>query len=114
MSQKHDWSIERRWVRYKADLRLKVSAIKAAQRGFTFAQGSDISEGGMAAYIPSEFEVGDVLQVELKLPYSTQPMVLHAHVRNRNGFRYGLEYSRISDEDKALLVRSLKALSLTQ
>ena len=112
---KKDWSVERRWPRYKVDLRLKVtlpeSAVSAG-RNFTFGQGSDVSEGGMAAYIPSELNVGDVMGLEFVLPYAKETISLRAEVRNRNGFRYGLEYVLISEAHQLLMRKSLQTLAL--
>jgi hypothetical protein len=110
---KKDWSVERRWNRYKVDLRLKVTLPTGTQgRNFTFGQGSDVSEGGMAAYIPSELNVGDVVGLEVVLPYTKETITMRAEVRNRNGFRYGLEYVLISEDHLALLRKSLHALAL--
>jgi hypothetical protein len=113
---KKDWSVARRWPRYKVDLRLKVTlpqtAGAAAGRSFTFGQGSDVSEGGMAAYIPSELNVGDVVGIEFVLPYSKETISLRAEVRNRNGFRYGLEYVLITQDHQQLLRKSLQTLAL--
>jgi hypothetical protein len=102
---------ERRWPRYKVDLRLKVM-MQRGGRNFTFGQGSDVSEGGMAAYIPAELEVGELVSVEVTLPYSKETVTLKAEVRNKNGFRYGLEYILISDENRELLRKSLNTLAL--
>jgi c-di-GMP-binding flagellar brake protein YcgR len=112
---KKDWSVERRWTRYKVDIRLKVTLAGSAAssgRNFTFGQGSDVSEGGMAAYIPSELNVGDVVGIEFVLPYSKEAITLRAEVRNRNGFRYGLEYVLISEAHQQLLRKSLQTLAL--
>lgn len=112
---KKDWSVARRWPRYKVDLRLKVTLPQtagAAGRNFTFGQGSDVSEGGMAAYIPSELNVGDVVGIEFVLPYSKETITLRAEVRNRNGFRYGLEYVLISSDHQQLMRKSLQTLAL--
>jgi len=106
------WTMERRWPRYKVDLRLKVVLNHHEGRNFTFGQGSDVSEGGMAAYIPAELEIGEVVQIELMLPYSKEMVVVRAEVRNKNGFRYGLEYVLISPDHKELLMKSLRTLAL--
>jgi hypothetical protein len=109
---KKDWAVERRWPRYRVELRLKVFLPRSEGRGFTFAQGSDVSEGGMAAYIPAEIEVGEIVGIEAALPYSKQEIALRAQVRNKNGFRYGLEYVLISEDHREQLRKSLKALAL--
>lgn len=113
---KNNWVVERRWPRYRVDLRLKVALEKPGSgpggRSYTFGQGSDVSEGGMAAYIPAELNVGDVVGLEVNLPYCKEPISLRAEIRNRNGFRYGLEYVLISDEHKQLLRKTLGTLAL--
>ena len=108
------YSVKRRWKRYKVDLRIKVSLVRDGEPTFLFGQGSDVSEGGLAAYIPAEFEVGEVVDAELKLPYSKDPVRIKAAVRNRNGFRYGLETVHIEPQDQEALSRSLKTLALIQ
>jgi c-di-GMP-binding flagellar brake protein YcgR len=108
------WSQERRWTRLKVDVRLKVFLTKDGRRSMTFGQGSDISEGGMAAYIPAELQIPDRIDLEVILPYCKAPIAITAEVRNRNGFRYGLEFLNMKAEDKEVLARSLKTLSLVQ
>jgi PilZ domain len=106
----------RRWERYAVDIRLKASFKRNGMPLAIFGRGSDVSQGGMAAYIPSELAVGANVELELSLPYVSgeQPIRITVIVRNRNGFRYGLEYVTLSDVDKERLLKSLKALSLTR
>ena len=105
----------RRWERFPVDIRLKASFKRNGMPLAIFGRGSDVSQGGMAAYIPSELPVGTNVELELSLPYVSgeQPIRISAAVRNRNGFRYGLEYVSLSEPDKERLLKSLKALSLT-
>jgi hypothetical protein len=106
----------RRWERFAVDLRLKASFKRNNMPLTVFGRGSDVSQGGMAAYIPSELTVGTTVELELSLPYMTgeQPIRIIATVRNRNGFRYGLEYLALSEFDKVRLLKSLRALALTR
>jgi hypothetical protein len=111
-----NWTTIRRWERYHLELRFKATMTKEGKRIVLFGQGTDVSEGGMAAYIPTELAVSDVVELELALPYLTgqQPLRIRAVVRNRNGFRYGLEYTSLASADREMLLKCLKALSLTQ
>src|SRR3954466_4935534 len=104
----------RRWERFPVDIRLKAAFKRNGMPLAVFGRGSDVSEGGMGAYIPSELPVGSSVDLELSLPYVSgeQPIRIIATVRNRNGFRYGLEYVALSPSDKTRLLKSLKALSL--
>jgi hypothetical protein len=110
------WDTIRRWKRYKVDLRLRITHWKDGAKVIVFGQGSDMSEGGMAAYIPAEFAKDDNLDVEIVLPYSNvkEPVLIKTVVRNRNGFRYGLEYVLVTQPVREALLRSLKALELVQ
>jgi c-di-GMP-binding flagellar brake protein YcgR len=111
-----NWATIRRWERYRIELRFKATMTKNGKCIVLFGQGTDVSEGGMAAYIPTEFAVSDVVDLELALPYLTgqQPLRIRAVVRNRNGFRYGLEYMSLAPADREMLLKCLRALSLTQ
>ena len=111
-----NWETIRRWKRHRVDVRLKIIHWKDGAKAIVFGQGSDISEGGMAAYVPAEFAKDDNLELEMVLPYSASkdPLLLKAVVRNRNGFRYGLEYVGVTDAVRESMARSLKALELVQ
>jgi hypothetical protein len=105
------YSKTRRWRRYKVEVRVKVVL---ANRGAVYGQGSDISEGGMALFVPAELELGQTIQAELMLPYTREKAMLRGVVRSRDGFRYGLEFSVLSDHEKLLIARVCKALSMVQ
>lgn len=111
-----NWTTIRRWKRYRVDVRLKITSWKDGAKSIVFGQGSDVSEGGMAAYIPAELDKGENVDIEFTLPYgaSKEPVVLKATIRNRNGFRYGLEYVLVTEKVRESLLRSLKALELVQ
>ena len=111
-----DWTTVRRWKRYRVDLRVKFLYWKDGAKATIFGQGSDVSEGGMAAYVPAEMTVGDNVDLEMVLPYaaSKEPVAIKAIIRNRNGFRYGLEYVLVTESVRESLVRSMKALELIQ
>jgi hypothetical protein len=112
--KKHDYSVQRRWKRYRVEMRLKVFLKKDGPQKFTFGQGSDISEGGLAAYIPLELAPGDSVEVEFIFPYSKDVVRVVADVVNKNGFRYGMAYSKIVPADRETLLRTLKNLELVQ
>lgn len=113
-NKKLDYSIQRRWKRYRVEMRLKVFLKKDGPQRFTFAQGSDISEGGLAAYIPLDLEPGENVEVEFIFPYSKDVVRVVAEVVNKNGFRYGMAYTKIVPADRETLVRALKHLELIQ
>lgn len=101
----------RRWRRYRVEVRVKVHL---ANRGAVYGQGSDISEGGMALFMPTELEAGQTIQAELTLPYCREKVNLRGVIRNRDGFRYGVEFSVLTDHEKMMIERVCHALSMVQ
>ena len=51
------YSKTRRWSRFKVEVRVKVVL---ANHGAIYGQGSDISEGGMALFVPTELVSGQI------------------------------------------------------
>ncbi len=77
--------------RFELDLHLEVSV------GSTTALGRsmDLSISGIGAYIPRELEIGQFVSLYMRLPFKRADLTCGAIVRNRSGFRYGLEFSSV-------------------
>jgi hypothetical protein len=102
----HAWSYPRAHARYVLDVRIIVRA-KEALHGRT----KDIAEGGLGATIPGNIEVGDVVELELQLPGSDEPLKLKAEVRYRQGFQYGFRFLHATQEQKETIRRTTPGLS---
>ncbi len=109
-----DDSEKRSFQRYGLDVRLRATVHKAGARIAVHGRGNNLSEGGLAAFLPVELVIGEALQLELSLPYATQPLRLRAVVRNRRSFTYGLEFSDITRAQRATIARTCGALHLVQ
>src|SRR3954469_15323370 len=90
------WGVERRGSRYRIDVRLRMVRSRNGVQEFISGRGTDVSEGGLAAYIPADLNAGERIQLEITLPYCAQPLQATATVRNKSGFRYGLEFQPLS------------------
>ena len=108
------WEEFRRYSRRDIDVRIKIALNNNGVQTYVYGRGNDIAEGGMAAYISMEMGIGSRIKLEVQLPYSQQPLKIGATVRNRHGFRYGLEFTTVSDQDRATIRRACHALSLVQ
>ena len=108
------WEEFRRYSRRDIDVRIKIALNNNGVQTFVYGRGNDIAEGGMAAYISMEMSIGSRIKLEVQLPYSQQPLKILATVRNRHGFRYGLEFTTVSDQDREIIRRACHALSLVQ
>ena len=108
------WEEFRRHKRRDIDVRIKIAINNNGVQTYVYGRGNDVAEGGMAAYISMEMAIGARIKMEVQLPYSQLPMKIVATVRNRHGFRYGLEFTTVSDQDRETLRRACHALSLVQ
>ncbi len=104
----------RRTPRYNVDVRLKLVVAKDGKSVMVHGRGNDISENGMAMFVAHELAVEQRLEVEFTLPYSRQPLRIGIVVRNRNGYRYGVEFRTLSEPQKQEIARLCKALTLLQ
>src|SRR3954469_19599612 len=98
---------ERRWSRTKIDCRARVTYTLRGQAEVVDGQGNDVSEGGMSVYVPAEIGLGEMISVELVRRYGKARVIIATKVTNRNGFRYGLEFANIEEEQRIPLVASI-------
>jgi hypothetical protein len=77
----------RRHPRFKIEVDIRIqSRTCGALKGRTV----DISESGIAAMLTIEAPLGEVVELSFTLPDG--PVTLCATVRQKNAFRYGLEF----------------------
>jgi hypothetical protein len=104
----------RRWSRHKIDVRLKVSFPNDGKNNYAFGRANSLSRGGIGAYIPCTIPVGTTVSLELTFPYSAKEARLEAVIRTCDGFRYGLEFMRLSDEVQEMIVKNCSGTELLQ
>jgi c-di-GMP-binding flagellar brake protein YcgR len=99
----------RRYGRISADISARIF-----REGFSpsLARAHDISCGGLSLYAPVELKEGDVVKVAFELPHSRMQFGVSAVVKNRNGFRYGVEFTNLAPEEFAEITRVTKILEL--
>lgn len=114
MSQVEQGPAARRWTRHRIDVRLKVSYRKEQSITSAFGRANSLSHGGIGAYIPCTIPVGDTVSLELTFPYSSTEARLDAIVRSCEGFRYGLEFTRVSDAVQEMIVKNCGGAELLQ
>jgi hypothetical protein len=94
------YSMERRGDRQKVDFRIRILFSRDGVQGSVHGRGSDLSEGGMAVYAAAEVNEGMHVNVEFALPYSRRVLWVEAIVRNKQGYRYGLEFLTLSSSQR--------------
>jgi hypothetical protein len=114
MSQLEQGPAARRWSRHKIDVRLKVSFPNEGKNESAFGRANSLSRGGIGAYIPCSIPVGTAVRLELTFPYSSTEAKLDAVIRTCEGFRYGLEFTRVSDAMQEMIVKNCDGTELLQ
>jgi hypothetical protein len=82
----------RRFRRYKLDVPVRVVVQTEDKIRIIDGRGNELNEGGLAVSAGVELALGENIEVEFTPPYSGEPIRARAVVRNRNGYRYGLEF----------------------
>jgi len=59
---------------------------------FYGGRGNELSEGGMAVTAGAELRPGREVAIEFTPPYTSVPIRVRGTVRNRTGYRYGVEF----------------------
>jgi hypothetical protein len=108
------YSSKRRAPRYSIQCRIQVVLPRHKGSKLFHGRGEDISEFGMAMFVAAELEVGDVVQFDFVLPYRQQKLLVKATVRNRKGFRYGVEFISTTDQDRHAITSACRVLGILQ
>jgi len=88
--------------------------IFAASGSPTFGRAHDVSSTGMSLYAALELATGDQIRAEFTLPNSRMKLDIKAIVKNRIGFRYGIEFVGLTEPEEAEITRVAGILALTQ
>ena len=88
------YSKTRRWRRHKVDVPIRVILPRPSKTTIIDGRGYEVSEGGMAVTAGVELDVEDEIMIEFTPPYSGSPIRVRGTVRNRHGYRYGIEFLR--------------------
>ncbi|HST10233.1 MAG TPA: PilZ domain-containing protein [Terriglobales bacterium] len=86
--------MRRRWPRYRLDVPIRLIVQTANKISVIVGRGNELNEGGMALTAGVELRLGDEIHIEFTPPYSGSPIRIRGVVRNRAGYRYGMEFHR--------------------
>jgi hypothetical protein len=89
----------RRWPRYHLDVPIRVIVHTARKTSVIVGRGNELNEGGMAVTAGVELQLGDETEIEFTPPYSNSPIRIRSVVRNRSGYRYGMEFVAADDRE---------------
>lgn len=90
----------RRFRRYRTDFRVKLHFTAEGQTQSVIARTYEMSPGGLSVYAPMEIPNDADIMLDLTLPGDHQTMRVGAQVRNRIGFRYGMEFQPLTKDQE--------------
>lgn len=103
---KPDTSVHtRRWQRCRLDIPIRIIIRNSDATKIYDGRGNEISEGGMAVTAGVELKPGEDVAIEFTPPYAGDPIRVRGTVRNRTGYRYGVEFVSESAEETEQLNR---------
>jgi len=101
----------RRWERHRLDVPVRVIVHKADKTTLADGRGNELSQGGMAVTAGLELRLDDVVEIEFTPPYSGAPIRQRGVVRNRAGYRYGIEFLIANREESENAEQLLTAVT---
>lgn len=102
---------KRRWPRYKISVPIRVIVNLVDKTRIIEGRGNELSEGGMAVTAGVELDINNSLMIEFTPPYTSLPIRVKGEVRNRHGYRYGVEFCRQGEEQTTQVERLRHILS---
>lgn len=99
----------RKWKRIKVDIRIKIRRWDQPETESFVVRTYELSVGGMSVYAAEALPLGTMVRVQLLLPALTEEFDITAVVRNRRGFRLGMEFVDLAERVKAEISRYLAA-----
>jgi c-di-GMP-binding flagellar brake protein YcgR len=92
------------------DIRVKLRRWDDPEEAATVVRTYEMSEGGMSVYASESFEVGAAMMVAFALPGVGSGLRLRCVVKNRRGFRCGMEFIELPENDRSEILRYLGSL----
>lgn len=95
----------RRWPRLHLDVPIRVIVHGPSKTSVIVARGNELNEGGMALTAGVELNLGDQTEIEFTPPYAGSPIRIRGIVRNRKGYRYGMEFVADDPREQEQVIR---------
>ncbi len=102
----------RRYPRYPIDVPIKVMHLTERGSQVHLGRGTNMGRGGIEALLATELRLFERVQIDVTLPYNSQQITLEAEVRNRSGYKYGLQFLPMGASEEAQITRVCEVLAL--
>ena len=103
----------RRFHRYELETELRAAVLGVDHREMR-GRSLNINEGGIAGVFVAGWEVGTSVNLQFSVSVATTPVRVKGIVRNSTGYRYGFEFSELTDEERETIRRTCRTLDMLQ
>lgn len=101
----------RRYPRYALDVRVKVRMFQDGAFHSCWGRSTEFGRDGIGATLTGELAVGEIVSLDIPLPFSPYPLQVRGIVRYRLGLHYGFEFLTLSTAQRETVARVCEILS---
>jgi hypothetical protein len=98
----------RRFPRKLVDERLTVTVDRDGESVSIAGRCTMIGQGGLGAVLAGELQQGDHATISLKLSANGEPLQLNARLVNKQGFRHGFEFVKLTGDQRRAIRRLIE------
>jgi TonB family protein len=97
--------VRRRIPRYSVAIPVDITVLRSGAPASIPGRSLDLGEGGVAAVLAAELQLGEWVAVEFQLPNAAQALQTKAVVRHHNQLRCGFEFLGLSGDQRSVIRR---------
>jgi hypothetical protein len=97
--------VRRRIPRYSVAIPVDITVLRSGAPASIPGRSLDLGEGGVAAVLAAELQLGEWVALEFHLPNATQALQAKAVVRHHNQLRCGFEFLELSGDQRSMIRR---------
>jgi len=97
--------VRRRIPRYSVAIPVDITVLRSGAPASIPGRSLDLGEGGVAAVLAAELQLGEWVAMEFKLPNAAQALQTKAVVRHHNQLRCGFEFLDLSGDQRSMIRR---------
>ena len=90
----------RRYPRNRVDIRVKLFINHLGTSQSIIVRTYELGPGGLSVYAPHEIPVKSEIVLDFTIPGDKESIRVGAVVRNRSGFRYGMEFQAMASAQR--------------
>jgi TonB family protein len=95
--------VRRRIPRYPVAIPVDITVLRSGASASIPGRSLDLGEGGVAAVLAAELQLGEWVGVQFQLPNAAQALQTKAVVRHHNHLRCGFEFQGLSSDQRSII-----------